>query len=169
MTLDEVIEFLKRIDINYQTSLSEDKDIVKEWFIDLKKYQGTDVNESLNNYMKSNYSNVIPKRWAILSSIKTIEEKDRLKTLNTICPFCKNKINMYEYEKHYGRCLDIDFLIRNSEKYLNKKLDKENINKLSKIDLEDKVIKMQKIVYDKTTNKSEKSMIEKYLKNIGIL
>ena len=67
MTIEEVKKFLKRIDMNYQTNLSEDKDIVREWHTDLKNYSNEDLDKSLNEYMKSNYASIPPKRWALLN------------------------------------------------------------------------------------------------------
>jgi hypothetical protein len=169
MDTEQVKEFLKRIDMNYQTNWSEDKEIILEWYRDLKDYSIADVNKSFNNYMKSTYSNIPPKRWAILNNIKTIEEKDRLQHIHTFCQLCRKKVDMYEYDKHYGRCLDIDYLIRNGKKFLNKNWEKEQFYKLSDIDLQDKVLKMQKLVYENTTNKKEKAMLEEYLKKVGIV
>jgi hypothetical protein len=73
------------------------------------------------------------------------------------------KLNDYlNFEKN-------DYLIRNGKKFLNKNWEKEQFYKLSDIDLQDKVLKMQKLVYENTTNKKEKAMLEEYLKKVGIV
>ena len=166
MTIEEVKKFLKRIDMNYQTNLSEDKDIVREWHTDLKNYSNEDLDKSLNEYMKSNYASIPPKRWALLNDLKTIEQKEALKDIYETCIFCGKKVPSLEYKKHHGRCLDIAYLIKNGKKFLNKDWNKEQFYKMNDAELEDKVIKMQLIVYDKTTNLQEKAMLEIYLKRI---
>ena len=169
MDTEQVKEFLKRIDINYQTNWSDNKDIILEWYKDLKNYDLEDVNKSLNYYMKSNYASIPPKRWAILNQIKTTEQKERQNNLITKCQLCGKSMNMNLYDNHYSKCLDIEFLVKSAKKWLDKDITKEELESLSKIDIEDKVLKMQKYIYKNTDNQFEKQHLEIYLRKVGLL
>ena len=160
---------LKRIDLNYNTNYYDNKPIIEEWYKDLIKYDYEDVNNSLDRYMKYDNSIYPPKRSVILRGLKTREQKDRENNLKTICPFCYRTVHMKEFNHHYGRCLDLEFIEKNVKKYLGKDIDYDKYYEMSDEELEKQIIKISKIVYDKTTNDAMKNYIKKYLEGKKIL
>lgn len=168
MNKNEVKDLLSLIDRVYKTNYSLDKDIINDWYKVLKNYDLKDINNSLNYYME-NYTEYPPKVYNLTKGYSTIENKGLLSNAKTRCQLCNKEIYMVDYDKHYSRCLDIEYLIKNGKKYLDKNWSKEQFYSLNDIELEDKVIKMQKVVYENTNNSFEKNMLEKFLKRIGVI
>lgn len=167
MTVNNVKELLHRIDINYQTNFSRERETLDEWYKDLKNYDYFDVDKALDNHMKySPYRNIAPKKWVLLQELRTIKQKESIKNIEEVCPFCLRNIKEEKFEKHYSRCLSIDFIDRNVKKYLNKKINYEKYFNMSEKELNDYFNKIAKIVYEKTKNPTEKFCLERYLKNV---
>lgn len=160
---------LKRIDLNYNTNYYDNKPIIEEWYKDLIKYDYEDVDKALDRYMKFDNSIYPPKRNAILRGLKTKEQKFRESNLRTICPLCFRNVQINDFNNHYGRCLDLEFIEKNVKKYLDKSIDYDKYYNMSDDDLEKQVIKISKIIYEKTTNEAMKNYIKKYLEGKKIL
>ena len=162
MTIEQVIEILKIIDINYYTGYSSDKEVIEEWFRKLKDYDFKEVKDRLDNYMeKSIDRRYAPKKAFLYVGLNTIQKKEYLKNKLTLCNYCNKKINI-EDKKHLNRCRDIDYICKNVKKYLNKNISKEKISKLSDEEITDKFNKIAKIVYEKTDNSMEKFALSNY-------
>jgi hypothetical protein len=162
MTIKECTDILKTIDLTYNVSYSIDEEYIKDWYKDLKNYDFNDVCNSLENHLKSNYSNIPPKKWSLLNSLKTIENKEKLKYIKTTCRFCKKNISMEEFEKHYSRCQDIDFIEKNVKEYLNQQIIREDYYIMSDEDLKRRFDKIAKIVMEKNNGTKLSNCLKKY-------
>jgi len=165
MNIQEIKELLKKIDIHYNTRYLENKDLIKEWEKYLKKYNKKDIFNKLEKYLKSEFSNNAPKLYYLINGVKTIEQKQQLSNLYTMCNYCNKKISMEEYEKHHSKCLDIEFIERNVKKYLNQQIVRDDYLKMNDNDLKLRFNKIAKIVIEKSTNQKEVKFLKKYLKN----
>ena len=127
MEKKQVIEFMDRIKSHYQEFIIDDFKI-KEWYDELKDYLYEDVSAKLDEHLRSEqYGNYIPKVY-FLTKYLTKEKDKGIKNECTIaCSICGKHILNTEMEEHYDRCISIQYLIKNSEKYFNKKLNREKL------------------------------------------
>jgi hypothetical protein len=127
MELKDVKTILNRIKVNYPTFQNDDY-TRSEWYNELKDYSLNDVMEKLEQHFRSEqYGNSIPKVYFLTKYLT--KEKDKLKTniCYISCSICGKRISNLEMEKHYERCNSVDYLIRNSERYFDKKLNREKL------------------------------------------
>lgn len=127
MELKDVKTILNRIKVNYPTFVNDDY-TRSEWYNELKDYSLNDVMEKLEQHFRSEmYGNSIPKVYFLTKYLT--KEKDKLKENKFVisCSICGKHITSDDMEEHYNRCLSIDYLMRNSEKYFNKKLNREKL------------------------------------------
>lgn len=164
MNEEELREIFKKIDLHYNTRYSENKEMMAEWFRYLKKYDSKEVFDSLEYYLKY-YPTNPPKMYNLINGLMSLEQKQQLKNLHTICPYCKKTVSMEDYDKHYGRCLDINFIERNVKKYCNQQIVRDDYYKMSDKDLKLRFDKIAKIVIEKTPNELEKKYLKKYFYN----
>ena len=76
MTKDETKEILKKIDVTYQTNYMRNEMYVIEWYKELKNFDFEDVYTRLEEHMRSNFSNSVPKLYFLTKGLKTPEEKE---------------------------------------------------------------------------------------------
>lgn len=169
MTSTAVNLILKRIDLNYGTNYYDNTQIIEEWYRDLRKYDYPDVDKALDRYMKNDTGFYPPKRNVILRGVKTSEQKYKESNLKTFCPICFKAVGMLEYERHYHRCMDIEYIATNVKKYLNKEIDYKKYCSMSEEELNKKFDQIASIVYNKTENQTEKLFLKKYLKERNLL
>ena len=162
MTKEETKEILKKIDITYQTDFLKNQNYVSEWYKELKNYDYEDVYGRLEEHLRSNFSNSIPKLYFLTKGLKTPKEKENLSNLQEKCPFCKNLIKIEEFKEHYENCMDIDYIKRSAKKYLNQDIDLLKYYSMARSEVLEKVDQMMKVVYQKTNNEFEKKCIKKY-------
>lgn len=161
---NEIRELLEKIDVHYNSDYSKNKNLVLEWKKQLKKYEAQDVFRKLEEHLKSDYGNNPPKLYFLIKDLKTPDEKYKLKNLHTLCPFCKNVLSMEEFNKHYSKCLDIDYIDKNVKKHLNQQIIKSDYYKMTDSEIKTRYEKILKLVYKNSTNKMEKMCIENYFK-----
>lgn len=162
MTKEETKEILKKIDLTYHTNFLKNSSYVSEWHKELKNYEFQDVYNKLEEHMRSNFSNDIPKLYFLTKGLKTPEEKEKLSNTTEICPFCKNKVNLSEFKEHYENCMDIDYIRRNVKKFLNQDINLLEYYSMSREEVLKRVDRIMSIVYKRTNNEFEKKCILKY-------
>lgn len=164
MTKDETKEILKKIDVTYQTNYMRNEMYVVEWYKELKNFDFEDVYTRLEEHMRSNFSNSVPKLYFLTKGLKTPEEKERMSNLLEYCPLCKAKVKLENFDEHYENCMDIDYIRKNVKKYLDQEIILSDYYSMSREDIKKRVDKIMKIVYQKTDNQFEKNCLRKYFK-----
>lgn len=162
MTKEETKEILKKIDVTYQTDFIKNQNYVMEWYKELKNYDYEDVYQKLEEHMRSNFSNSVPKLYFLTKGLKTPKEKEDLKNLVQICPICRQKIKLIDYEKHFDKCMTIDYIKRNVKKYLDKEINVIEYYSMSESEVNKRFDKIAKIVLSKSNNEIEKRFLTKY-------
>ncbi len=112
MTRDEVKNLFKRIKSNYSTFVADEYKLT-EWCKELKDYDETDVHKKLEEHMRSSeYGNSEPKLYFLTKYLKTTSEKNKIEKYLMQCSICKEFIPEEQYDKHYERCLDVEYIIK---------------------------------------------------------
>ena len=156
------MELVKKIDIHYNTENHKNSNYIKEWYSVLKKYDKEDVYKSFEHHLKSDFSNITPKLYYLVKDLKTPEQKVELENLHTICPYCKERVSMNEFDKHYSRCLDIDFIEKNVKKYCDQQIIRDDYYNMSDSDLKLRFDKIARIAIEKSENELERKYLKKY-------
>lgn len=127
MELKDVKIILNRVKVNYPTFVN-DGYTQSEWYKELKDYSLEDVMQKLEQHFRSEqYGNSIPKVYFLTKYLTKEKEKNIKENIKYKCPFCEKYIDSDMYDEHYDRCSSIDYLIRMSNKYFNKPLNKEKL------------------------------------------
>lgn len=86
--------------------------VLDVWYETLKSYDYEDAEEHIKEYVK-NYPEVPPRPHTFKNGLYTPEEKERMKNTNyTIqCNLCGRWMDLTTYDRHYDRCLDIQYLV----------------------------------------------------------
>lgn len=127
MELKDVKTILNRIKVNYPTFVNDDF-TRSEWYNELKDYSLNDVMEKLEQHFRSEiYGNSIPKVYFLTKYLTKEKDKGSTKKYIIACSNCGKHISSDEVEQHYERCNSIEYLLKNSEKYFHKKLNREKL------------------------------------------
>lgn len=96
----------------YYNEFYFDDYVLDVWYETLKPYEYEDALEHIKEYVK-NYPEVPPRPHTFKNGLYTPEQKERMKNTNyTIqCNLCGRWMSVQEYDAHYGRCLDIQYLL----------------------------------------------------------
>lgn len=147
MTKQEVINFMKKIKANYSDFPMEDY-VINEWYDRLKPYDVDDVYLKLDQHLKGERCQKIPKIHYITKYLKNPSEKGKSVDNYLIdCNLCHRTMTLKQYDDHYGKCLSI--------RYLMKKIGNVSYEELE--DLYDK----DKETYDKVYLKYSKQGADK--------
>jgi len=119
MTIKETTEFMERIKSHYQEFLIDDFKI-KEWYKELKQFDYEDINNKLEQHLKSEvYGEQIPKLYFLTKYLTPSEDKGKEFHYTTECYLCNKIINDEEYENHFSRCSSASTIVRDLKKYFN--------------------------------------------------
>lgn len=162
MTNQEIKELLERIDIHYSTDYSKNKDLIKEWTKELKKYDNEDVNRRLEEHLKGEFSNMTPKLYYLTKGLFTPEQKIQMTDIFTNCQLCGKEVNTKDYDEHYEKCGHIDFIKTNVKKYLDQDINVEEYWTMSDEDIKVRWEKIAKIILEKSDNDMLKICLRKY-------
>lgn len=103
MTREEAKTIFKRIKSHYNTFVVDDFKF-NEWFKELIHCNYEDVNKNLDRHINSEiYGENEPRLIFLTKYCRRDDRKFNLDYLKLICPHCKNKIKLYEYEDHIHR------------------------------------------------------------------
>lgn len=112
----------------YNNQFFIDEFIVDAWYQTMKPYELDDAIEHIKKYIEEN-PDTPPKPHTFKKGLYTLEEKEKMKSSNyTIeCNLCHRWMPLNEYDAHYGRCLDIQYLLdvakQKGEKYTREELE----------------------------------------------
>lgn len=138
MSLNETKEIMQNIKAHYQT-FSIENYVFEEWYKVLKEYDFDDVMEKLVDHLTSNEHKEIPKVYQLVKYLSTTTEKQNQKEIDSsfkvCCNLCDRWMTMSEYENHYGRCLDIEYLVSKSKK-IGKPTTRAELSKLTQTQIQ---------------------------------
>ena len=117
MTKQETNKLLSTIKGYYNSQFFLDEDIIRVWIDEMSKYDLQDAIEHIQDYIKE-YPDTPPKPHTFRSGLLTIEEKEKRRNAKytVACNLCHRWMSLEEYDEHYGRCLDIQYLVSVAKK-----------------------------------------------------
>ena len=122
----------------YNSEFFIDDYVLQAWFDTLEPYDYEDAEEHIKEYLKEN-PDIAQKPHNIIKGMLTKEQKQARKNSGYLvsCNLCGKWMSLQEYDDHYGRCLDIQYLVsvakQKGEEYTREDLEQcrpEVINKL---------------------------------------
>ena len=95
----------------YNSQFFVDEYVIKVWVETLEPYDLEDAKEHIKQYIKE-YPDVPPKPHTFIKGLLTKKEKEIRQKADYIvnCNLCGKEMSLAEYDSHYGRCLDIQYL-----------------------------------------------------------
>ena len=125
MELKDVKVILKRIQVNYP-SFVVDSYTQSEWYKELKDYDLEDVMKKLEEHMRSEqYGNNLPKVYFLTKYLRTTKEKQKVEKYRLQCTICGKFIPEDEYDKHFERCLDVDYIVKKRKELFDEDTSEE--------------------------------------------
>lgn len=124
----ETNKLLNKIKGYYNSQFFIDEYVIEAWCESMKPYDLEDAIEHLQSYLKD-FPDTPPKPHTFKSGLYTPEQKKLMSNTNyTIeCNLCHRWMTMSDYEAHYDRCLDIQYLLsvakQKGEKYTREDLE----------------------------------------------
>ena len=96
----------------YNSSFFVDEYVIDAWYETMKPYDLEDAIEHIQEYVKE-FPNDPPKPQTFKRGLYTHDEKVRLRESKFIveCNLCHRFMPLEEYDEHYGKCLDIQYLV----------------------------------------------------------
>ena len=112
MTKNEITKLLNTIKGYYNSQFFIDEFVISAWNDCLKDYDINDAIEHIQDYIKE-YPDTPPRPHTFRSGLLTTEEKEKRKNAKyTVeCNLCHRWMSLEEYDEHYGKCLDIQYLL----------------------------------------------------------
>ena len=156
MTKGETKKLLNKIKGYYNSQFFIDEFVTEAWIEQLQDYDYEDCEEHLKEYLKA-YPDYPPKPHTFTKGILTIQEKEKRKKAKYIvqCNLCQRWMTIEDYDSHYGRCLDIEYLAS---------IAKEKGEAFGREDLEN----CRQDIIDKLLKKYEPKKTNFNLKKIGV-
>ena len=107
----------------YRPNFDVTPDVIKEWKTRLESYEYKDVFHSLEEWLKDSANDLRqPNPIVITKGLQTLKEKEEANNFLQGCPICGRYIK--DFDKHFDKCLSIDFISCNYQKYYNSNIDK---------------------------------------------
>lgn len=145
MTINETVDFLKRIKANYQEFSIKEKYIIDEWYRELQNYDLADLNEKLDEHLADDlYGREIPKVRLLTKDLIRSKDKGKVKKYLIYCNNCGQVVGDREYDRHYKRCSAVSAMISDLKNYYNLTVKKEELLALSEKKFE---LSYQKYLY----------------------
>lgn len=120
MKKNETKQLLNLIKGYYNSQFFVDDFVILAWEKELEPYDLEDAEERLKSYLKE-YPDTPPKPHIFIKPMLTHEQKNRHEDCIVECNLCNRYMPISEYNSHYGRCLDIEYLVsiakQKGEKY----------------------------------------------------
>lgn len=165
MTYTDTKEVLRRIKSNYQSFVNDDY-VLKEWYKELKNYDLEDVMEKLEQHMRSEeYGSTIPKLYFLTKYLKKTKDKGIIEKFSIQCSICGEFVSEEQYDKHFERCLDVEYIVKKRKKLFEKDTDKAEIKRyksLSEDIFDNKYLEFVDKIYN-LVSKEEQEMIDKII------
>lgn len=138
MKKSEINKLLNKIKGYYNSQFFIDEFVTEAWIESLEPYDFEDAEEHIKEYLKE-YPDIAPKPHTFIKGMLTREQKEARKNSGYLvsCNLCGKWMSLQEYDDHYGRCLDIQYLLsvakQKGEEYTREDLEQckpEVIDKL---------------------------------------
>lgn len=112
MTKTETQKLTNTIKGYYNSQFFVDEYVISAWYEELKDYELQDAIDHIKKYVKE-FPDTPPKPHTFIRGLLTREQKKQLANEKYFvqCKLCKRWMGMNEYDSHYGRCLDIEYLV----------------------------------------------------------
>ena len=112
MTKLETTKLLNQIKGYYNSQFFIDDYVLDAWSKTMKSYDYEDAVNHIQQFVK-NYPDTAPKPQTFTKGLNTIEEKEAFKHSEHIvsCQLCGRWMPLEKYDEHYGKCLDIEYLL----------------------------------------------------------
>ena len=112
MNKQETKKLTDKIKGYYNSQFFVDEYVIDAWYETMKPYELDDAIEHIQEYIKE-YPDVAPKPHIFKRGLYTHDEKQKMRNSNyTVqCNLCHRWMSLDEYDEHYGRCLDIQYLV----------------------------------------------------------
>lgn len=124
----------------YYNYFSLDKDTLQVWKEKLSDYDYEDVLKKLEQHLKSEEAKELPQLHYLLRGLLTTKQKQQSKGKHIVeCNLCHRWMSIDEYDAHYGKCLDIEYLV-NVAKSKGESIEREDIENCRQ-DVIDKLLK----------------------------
>lgn len=170
MNRDQIKKLLKRIQSNYPNFIVDDYKI-SEWHKELKNYDEDDVHKKLEEHMRSSeYGNSEPKLYFLTKFLKTKEEKNKVEKYRLQCTICGKFIPEDEYNEHFERCLDVDYIIRKRKELFDEDTSeelKQRYYSFSQETFDDKYLDFLNKIY-KYVDIAEQKRIDKIMESYAL-
>lgn len=108
----ETKKLLDTIKGYYNSQFFIDEYVINAWTSTMKDYELADAIDHLQTYLKT-YPEIAPKPHTFTKGLMTFEQKEKYKNSNltVACQLCNRWMPLEEYDEHYGKCLDIEYLV----------------------------------------------------------
>ena len=112
MNKTQVNKLVNKIKGYYNSQFFIDDYVLDAWFEQLEPYDLEDAEEHIKEYLKE-YPDIAPKPHTFIKGLLTHEQKIARRDSSYLigCNLCGKWLTNEEYDSHYGRCLDIQYLL----------------------------------------------------------
>lgn len=154
---------MQRIKSHYQEFVIDDYKF-DEWYKELKNYDLEDVNQKLDQHLKSEeYYNQVPKLYFLTKYLTPINKKGIKKNIIVCCPICNREVNFENFDNHYGRCSSIRFINLQSIKYKGTGIDINMYQQMTDEKFEEKYDEICEFLLKQPDYLVDKKYIQNYL------
>lgn len=112
MTKGETSKLLNTIKGYYNSQFFIDEYVINAWTETMEPYDLEDSMEHIKSYLKE-YPDTPPKPHTFTKGMLTSNEKRAIRNneFTVACNLCGKWMSLEEYDSHYDKCLDIQYLI----------------------------------------------------------
>ena len=112
MTKNETKKLLNTIKGYYNTQFFIDEYVIDAWTNTMQSYDLEDAINHIEEYLKD-YPDIPPKPHTFKRGLYTHDEKVMLREskFTVECNLCHRWLPLHEYDEHYSKCLDIEYLV----------------------------------------------------------
>ena len=164
MTREQTKAFLHRIKSHYSEFII-DQFKFDEWYKELKDYDYKEVNEKLEQHLRSEeFGDSVPKLYFLTRYLTKTSEKKEAKYYKSNCRYCNKEIRTNqdteeELRKHENRCRSVDYMNKKRIEYKGQGIDKEKYRNLPQADFDSRYDAVLEYVYKHTEDANEKKFI----------
>lgn len=111
MNKQETKKLTDKIKGYYNSQFFVDEYVIDAWYETMEPYDLEDAIEHIQDYVKQ-YPDIAPKPQTFRVGLCTHEQKMRMRNSDFIveCNLCHRFMPLEEYDLHYDKCLDIQYL-----------------------------------------------------------
>ena len=167
MQREQVYELVELIDENYKGFVKNVEELTNSWHKVLKDYRYEEIKDKLLKLMAMEQFQYQPPTLPFLvKDITSISEENRRNNFYYTCNICTRRFKgKEEYEKHFGRCSSVRYVIKQSKKWFKQDLEKNkrDLYLMSDEEFNKRYHKLILHIRENTENEMEKECIEHIL------